>query len=335
MSGFWSLHHFGFSAPAYLVALVAVPLLLGFVAVIRRRRSRYTVAFTNLEILARVVARRRGRIRRRVPLILLALALATTAAALARPRVQLVGSNRGATIILVADVSGSMQSSDIHPERIYAAVKAMRALVDELPANDKVGLVTFSDKVQVIDAPTTDHAAVESGLDVLRPEGGTALGDGVAAGIKLAVSSLALVGTRHTLGSYLPAAIVLESDGAQNRGAITPLAAAKLAKATGVRIYGVALGTLHGYVLEGSGLLSRSIPVPPDPGTVALLARESGGEAFDATSADRLNTIYTQLGSSIGRHPELTEITSWFELAAAFMLVAGVAAARIEGANLP
>ena len=107
---------------------------------------------------------------------MLALALAATAAALARPSVQLVASDPSATIVLLADVSGSMQATDVLPARIYAAVNAMHQFIDVLPANNKVGLVTFSDKVDILHAPTTDHAAVDSALDVLSPEGGTALG---------------------------------------------------------------------------------------------------------------------------------------------------------------
>jgi hypothetical protein len=97
----------------------------------------------------------------------------------------------------------------------------------------------------------------------------------------------------------------------------------------------VALGTRHGFVTRGTGLLSRSIPVPPAPGTVALLARESGGQAFDATSAGSLGTIYRGLGSRLAHQPQLTEITSWFDLAAAVLLVSGVAAARVQGGLLP
>lgn len=330
-----SLHHFSFAAPAYLVALILVPLLLVFAAVVRRRRATYTVSFTNLEMLAGVAAKRRSRWRRHLPLALLALAVAVAVAAVARPRVQSVASDRSATVVLLADVSGSMQATDVHPARIYAAVTAMHELVDRLPASDKVGLITFSDKVDVLHRPTVDHAAIHSSLDVLSPEGGTALGDGVEAAVKMVVSTLAASGVYHRFGQYLPAAIVLESDGAQDRGLVTPFSAAQFAKSAGVRIYGVALGTRHGYVTQGSGLLTRSIRVLPSPGTVALLARESGGLAFSATNAESLDTIYRNLGSSIGRRNAQTDIASWFELAAAILLVAAIGAARVRGAALP
>jgi Ca-activated chloride channel homolog len=116
---------------------------------------------------------------------------------------------------------------------------------------------------------------------------------------------------------------------------VTPLAAATLAADAGIRIYGVALGTRYGYISQGAGILKQSFRVPPDPDVVALLARESGGTEFNATSAARLDTIYRQLGTSIGRRRQKTEITSWVELAAAVILVGGVAAARLRGPALP
>ncbi len=328
-------HHLSFVAPLYLLALLAVPLLLAFAVIVRRRRSRYTLAYTNLGTLSGVTAIRRGRGRRWLPVILLALALAAVAAALAKPQIEVVSSDPGATIILLADVSGSMQATDIRPSRLDAAINGMRDFLAVLPKSDKVGLVTFSDNVQVIAAPTTDRAGVESGLGVLAPEGGTALGSAIEAAVRMIVSTLAASGVHHPAGAYLPAAIVLESDGRQDRGTVSPSAAAAAAKAAGVRIYGVALGTRHGYITQGSGLLTHSIRALPDPGTIALLARETGGEAFSARSSGALDAIYRHLGSSVVRRRRSIEITSWLELAAAVLLVAGVAAARWRGGALP
>ncbi len=302
---------------------------------VRRRRSRYSVRYTNLDMLGRVAAKRGGQWRRRVPLALLALALATTAVALARPRIQLVSNDPSTTIVLLADVSGSMAATDIKPERIFAEVNAMRALVGVLPASDKVSLITVSDDVEVLVPPTTDRSAIESGLGVLTPEGGTALGAGVVAAVKTLVAAMAAQGVRHIPGRYLPGAIVLESDGSQDRGIITPAAAAEVAKQAGVRIYTVTLGTRHGFVTVGKGLLTQSIRAVPDPGNMALLSRGSGGQAYLAPDAAKLNSIYRHLGTTVGRRTDYTEITSWFELVAAVLLVAGVAAARLRGAALP
>jgi Ca-activated chloride channel family protein len=304
-----SIHHFSFISPDYLFALILVPLLLLFMVIVRRQRSKYLVAFTNIEVLAAIVEKRRVWWRRGIPIILIVLALSTAAAALARPQVHLVAPDRNATIILLVDVSGSMRATDVNPTRMGAAVDSMRIFLDKLPSSVKVGLVAFSSDTEVLDTPTNDHTAIDSGLDFLSPEAGTALGDGVVGAIHLAVSSLAAAGVHHT--------------------------PAKLAKAAGVRIYGVALGTTHGKVTYGYGLYQQSIPVPPDPAAVDLLAKNTGGQAFSATNAQALDVVYRTLGSSIGRHTEIREITSWFAILAAVLLVAGVGIARAWGASLP
>jgi Ca-activated chloride channel family protein len=327
---------FAFGAPGYLFLLALVPLFLLLVAVLRRRPARFTVAFTNVDVLAEVVARRRRHVpRRRLPFVLLSLALAALALALAQPRIVLPNPTRTTTVILLVDVSESMKALDVHPSRLTAAVLAMHDFVHVLPAADKVGLVTFSDKVEVLADPTTDHPEIAEKLELLTPQGGTALGEGVEAAVRLLVSSLAADGISHKPGQYLPAAIVLESDGAQNRGNVTPFRSAQLAAAAGVRIYGVALGKQGGFIPVGQGFYELKIPVPPSPATVGLLARESGGKAFSATNSTRLDTIYRQLGTTIGNQSSPTSITSWFEIAAALLFVAGLIVARVRGGALP
>jgi Ca-activated chloride channel family protein len=330
-----SLYHFSFGSPYFLVALVLVPLLFVYTARVRRRRPRYVVSFTNLNVLGGLPSAGRRPWWRRWPLILLALALATSSAALARPSIELTASDRGTTVVLLVDISGSMQAVDVGTQRLSAAVTAMHNFLQEFPDGDKVGLVSFSDKVQILQPPTTDHAAVDASIDTLKPQGGTALGTGVQVAVKLLVSTLAADGIHHVPGKYLPAAIVLESDGAQNRGTVSPFQAAELARAAGIRIYGVALGKKRGYITQGTGFFALKIPAPPDPGVVGLLARKSGGKAFAAASAPAIDKIYRDLGSSIGRHPQATEITSWFELAAAVFLVSSLVLARARGAALP
>ncbi len=205
------------------------------------------------------------------------------------------------TVVFLVDVSGSMRATDIEPGRLDAAVAAMRTFLTRLPGTSRVGLVAFSSTTAVEVAPTLDRASVLTALGQLSPEAGTALGDGLAAAVKLTVGSLERDGIRRSPGHDLPATIVLESDGAQNRGALTPLMAAQLAKAAGIRVDGVALGTAHGTVTYGYGEYQQAIPVPPDPRAVALIARVTGGEAFTATDAQRLVGIYRRLGSNIAR----------------------------------
>jgi Ca-activated chloride channel homolog len=205
------------------------------------------------------------------------------------------------TVVLLVDVSGSMRANDIAPTRIVAVKAAMRAFLARLPKQSEVSLIAFSSSTQVYATPTRNRDVIRAALSRLTPQSGTALGDGLAEAVKLAVGSLGDDGVHRKPGQYLPAVIVLASDGAQNRGALSPLRAADQAKAAGIRVDGIALGTPQGAVTYGYGLDKESIPVPPDPEIVQLIARVTGGESFVATSSGGLDRVYGLLGSSIGR----------------------------------
>ena len=129
-----------FATPLLLLTLLTIPLLLLLVFVVNRRRARYPLAFTNLELLAQVAPQRHRSVKRFIPLALLVLALACAAGALAQPRVRLSQPDQNATIMLLVDVSGSMRANDVEPTRLDAAVAAMRTFLDRLPSQFKVGL---------------------------------------------------------------------------------------------------------------------------------------------------------------------------------------------------
>jgi len=323
-----------FTSPYWLLGLLLVPALLFFALAVDKRRSRYPVAFTNLDLLAGLVQQRRMW-RRWVPLALLLLALACASTALARPKARLSVPENNGTVVLVVDVSGSMRANDVEPTRLDAAVNAMRTFLDKLPPQFKVGLVAFSSEPEVLSAPTRDRQLVREALGYLMPEAGTAIGDGLQTAVRLVQSSLARAGVERKPGQQLPAAIVLMSDGAQNRGFLQPLQAARNAKAAGIKVYTVALGTPGGVVSFGFGLYINSIPVPPDPQTMRLIANTTGGTTYSARSAERLSNIYKALGSSIGRKTELREITSWFAAAAAVFLIGAIGTGRLVEGRIP
>jgi Ca-activated chloride channel family protein len=271
-----------------------------------------------------------------VSMRLLLFALAAASTALARPRVHLSVAEENATVVLLVDVSGSMRANDVQPSRLDAAVEAMRLFMTKVPKRVNVGLVAFSSSAEVLAVPTTDRTTVTDGLGFLAPEAGTALGDGIVTATKLIVTTLAKQGVhKDPAAKFLPAAIVLESDGAQNRGTVTPKQAAQFAKKAGVRVYGVALGTPNGKVTFGFGLQQSQIPVPPDPATVRSVSSITGGQSFAARDSARLSTVYKDLGSSIGRRTELREISSWFAAAAAVLLLSAVGLSRAWAAPLP
>jgi len=330
-----------FERPFLLLTLLLIPLALALYVLAERRRMRYAIRFTNVDVLAGVV---RGRIwRQYVPPVLFLLALAALCVGMARPqRATLVPKDR-ATVILVVDVSRSMEAKDVKPSRIGAATDAVRTFLDKVPDRLQVGLIAFAGDPAVAAPPTTDHSLVREALGTLEwyPSfGGTAIGDALAEAVR--IGQEAVGGGNGNLASVTTAAprdrthglvsILFLSDGAQTRGTLLPLEGADRAKAAGIPVYTVALGTPNGTLqfgfsrppqgFPGGFGQGRRVPVPPDPDTLRAIANRTGGQFFAARSAKSLQAAYSKLGSRLGRKPGKTEVTYGFLAAAAGLLIA-------------
>jgi Ca-activated chloride channel family protein len=252
-------------------------------------------------------------------------------------------TNDRATVVLLVDVSGSMRANDVKPTRLLAAAHAMSLFAGKVPKKVKIGLISFSTGPDILVPPTTDRALLQEGIELLEPEGGTAIGDGLGVAVQVVQSAVGDV--KKGKDGKIPGAIVLLSDGAQTRGDLTPLQGADRAKRAGIRVFTVALGTNHGTLgggalgggAFGGGLFGGSgrFAVRPDPVTLAAIARDTDGVTFRAKSADKVEQIYKQLGKSIARRPEQREITSWFAGAAALLLLGSLGASRAMGGRLP
>jgi Ca-activated chloride channel homolog len=337
-----------FSHPILLLSLLAIPLAIGLYLLAERRRMRYAVTYTNLDVLASVAGGRS--LRRYVPLALFLAALAALCVALARPQRHVLVASDQATVILVIDVSGSMHATDVKPTRLGAAQKAVRTFLDHVPKHLRVGLIAFSSEPQVAAPPTTNHDLVRESLDQLdffQAYGGTAIGDALAAAVQLGKQSVAGQSKRQTI-AYHPIAdkknlvsILFLSDGKQTRGDLLPLQGAQLAKAAHIPVYTVALGTPNGVLARpnfGGGFFGggpRQIPVPPDPTTLHAIAQTTGGKFFNATSADKAEAAYKELGSKLGREPGRKEVTQEFVLLAALILLAAGILAALWSPRLP
>jgi Ca-activated chloride channel family protein len=327
-----------FASPYFLIALLLVPLVLGLAIWFDRRRARYAVAFTNLDLLASVVAKRRRPWRRWIPLALFLLALAAASTALARPRAKVSVTSSQATVVLLVDVSGSMRANDVKPTRLGAAQHAMAVFSDKVPRKVRIGLVSFSTGPDVLVSPTVDRGVLQEGIDLLSPEAGTAIGDGLGVAVQVVKSSVA--DAPRGKDGKLPGAIVLLSDGAQTRGVLTPMQGAALARNAGIRVFTVVLGTDHGTLgfgpFGGYGFGNgRRFPVRPDPVTLAAIANATDGQTFRATTAEKVASIYKQLGQSIAHHDTTREVSSWFAGLAALLLIGSLAVARLTGERLP
>ncbi len=351
-----------FQSPWMLLGLLVVAAFVGVWLWADRRRARYAVRYTNLDVLATVVSGHSWM--RYVPGAILVLGLAALAVGLARPQVERTLLREKATVILVVDTSRSMQAEDVEPTRLGAAQEALYTFLDEAPDDLRVGLVVFAGEAQVATPPTDDHELVEAAItdvDEFLVFGGTAIGDALQTAVLLgrqvtdlvpeegATAAPATSAPTRSLAQATepggsegsepksPVSILFLSDGAQTRGLLQPLEGARLAKEAGFPVYTVALGTPEGVIergpFGGAPGLNRSqlIPVPPDPDTLRAIAQTTGGEFSEARTAEALTKAYDNLGSRLGREEGESEVTWLFVLlAGVLVLVAGGVAAFVS-----
>jgi Ca-activated chloride channel homolog len=341
-----------FADPYLLLTLLALPAVFLAQRLVDRRRARYAVRFTNVDVLATVGGGLPWR--RWIPLTLFLAALASLCIGVARPQAKTLVPTEKATVILVLDQSGSMFAQDVRPTRLAAAQAAVREFLDKVPKRIRVGLIVFAGEAQVAAPPTTDHALVRASVDALGtiPESpGTAIGDALAAAAQLGQDSQRDGSTGTAEGPATPTTgkgsnggahparplvtVLFLSDGSQTRGLLQPLEGAARAKAAKIPVYTIALGTPNGTITRYFGGFQRTIQVPPDPETLAAIAEETGGAFYNAQSAQAVRSAYSHLGSTLGRVPGHTEITYAFLAIAAALLVAAGGLATLWSPRLP
>ena len=279
-----------------LILLLVVGLGAGYVYMQRRRHSR-ALKFANLELLNSVVPTQRNRLRH-VPIAVMLVGLILLTVALAGPQADRRIPRNKATVILVIDVSRSMNATDVAPSRIKAAQQAAKKFADDLTDGINLGLISYAGTAATLVSPTPDHNATKVAVDKLQLEDKTATGEGIFAAIQQIKTLNAVLGGDK---GAPPARIVLESDGKETvpddpddpRGAFT---AARKAKEERIPVNTISFGTSTGSVdLEGD-----RIPVPVDDESLNKIAGLSGGEFFTASSLDELTKVYDTLQQQIG-----------------------------------
>ncbi|MDI6629431.1 VWA domain-containing protein [Rhodococcus sp. IEGM 1370] len=290
-----------FASPWWLgFLLVVIALTVGYV-VIQRRKQKHVLRFSNMELLESVAPDRPNRLRH-LPTALVLVGLMFLTVALAGPTAdQRVPRNR-ATVMLVIDVSLSMEATDVEPTRLAAAQEAAKSFADGLTPGINLGLVAFAGTASVLVSPTANREATKSAIDRLQLSERTATGESIFTSLQ----------SIDTLGAILgggdaapPARIVLLSDGKQTvpqnlddpRGGYT---AARAAKDKNVPISTISFGTSYGSVeIEDENGVER-VPVPVDDPSLREIANLSGGSFFSASSLEDLRDVYDTLEEQIG-----------------------------------
>jgi Ca-activated chloride channel homolog len=241
--------------------------------------------------------------------------------ALARPQTrneQEVTSGQGIDIMLCLDISGSMLAQDFTPNRMEAAKNVAAEFIDARPA-DRIGLVIFSGESFTMCPLTTDRTVLKSQLFNVQSgllEDGTAIGSGLATCVERLRSSVSK-----------SKVVILLTDGENNGGFIDPNAAKEIAKALGVRVYTVGVGT-EGFapvpVQTSSGVIMQREKVSIDEKLLTQIAVETGGRYFRAKDNESLSAIYKEIDRLEKSKFEVSSFTHYTEKFLPFALAAAL-----------
>ncbi|HTJ34844.1 MAG TPA: VWA domain-containing protein [Dactylosporangium sp.] len=342
--------------PWALCALLAFPLLLAYRWWSRRRRRKVAVRLSSVA-LVRAALPGRTSWRRRVPLALLAAGLVVAGTAAARPQASVVVPDNAATILLAVDVSGSMCSTDVDPNRLTAAQKAAKAFISDHEGGAKIGLVAFSGTAGLLVPPTTEKDKLLKAIDGLRTSRGTAIGLAILAsidaiaeinpdvpptGAEVPDNNGANGGTAN--GDYEPDTIVILTDG-RNTDGVDPITAAEQAAARRLRVYTIGFGTdqpspmvcsssqisgdsFRGGPGGGFGFGGRGRFQDMDEPTLTKVAEMTGAKYFKADNAKALTDVLQDLPSQVTLQKRKTELSFWFALVGALLVLAAVGLAQ-------
>jgi Ca-activated chloride channel family protein len=262
--------------------------------------------------------RRGSQWRRRLPAALVAGAIVSLLFAFGQ--VRLDPQVTSATVMLAIDVSHSMDSTDVQPNRLEAAKVAAEAFLDRLPAGFYVGLATFSVTSAVPISPTSDRTRVAAAVESLAADTGTGtvIGDGLSAALDAIQADRGDDGDR-------PAAVVLLSDGMDSGSTIPPDQAASRARDLSVSVFTVAIGgapsPLTGTSSSTAG--SATAGVPSD--VLASIAEETGARAYTTRTAGQLTQVYDTLGSRLSTELAIDESAGPYVIAAIAMTLIAAA----------
>ena len=259
--------------PAFLLLLIAVPLLVPAYFLVLSRRKRFAVRYSSLSLIRPAMG---GGLqwRRHLPFALMVLAIMLLIVALSRPFANVTVSANRTAVMLALDVSLSMCSTDVDPNRFAVAQAAVERFIDSQAEGTRVGIVAFAGVAQLVVPPTTDREELLEATANLTASRGTAVGSAIARSLdalsevnpevpplRVRVEPSVDVPDNDLEDTLQPDVIVLLTDGANTRG-VPPLDAARAARDRGIQVYTVGFGTVN-------------------PATLRCTAEQLGGDEFN------------------------------------------------------
>lgn len=280
----------------FLLLLLCIPFLFWYV--LRRRHYEPALRMGTTAPLRRLPFSWRSALIH-VPFFLRMCTFVLTVFVLARPQTRTPYTEReveGIDIMIALDISQSMLTEDLKPNRIEAAKQVAYEFISGRK-NDNIGLTLFGGEAFTQCPLTTDHAALLSTFRNvscdLQTNGVIAPGTAIGMGLTNAVSRIAS-------GKAVSKVVILLTDGANNAGDISPLTAAEIAKQKGIRVYTIAVGR-QGIVRQPVSMLPdgsyyyANVKSDMDPTTLRAIAKTTGGLYYAAASKSELRNIYQDI----------------------------------------
>lgn len=318
----------GFAYAWFFLFLLVVVALVALYIIVQASRHRRMLRFANMELLESVAPKQPSRLRHLAAVLLLS-SLVLFTIAMAGPTHDVWIPRNRAVVMLVIDVSRSMDATDVEPNRLAAAQEAGKDFADKLTPGINLGLIAYAGTATLLVSPTTNREATKAAIDKLQLADRTATGEGIFTALQAIATVGAVIGGGDTPP---PARIVLESDGKETvptnpdnpKGAFT---AARTAKDQGVPISTISFGTKYGYV-EING---QRQPVPVDDDSLRKVAELSGGNFYTASSLDQLKDVYSTLQEQIGHETIRGDAsTGWLRLGSLVLALSALAALLIN-----
>ncbi len=309
---------FRFVHPLWLIALLLLPL-----PALRYWRGKpATLQYSDLQLVHGLPRSARLRLRWLPPALRLA-ALAMLVLAVARPQtgrdLEII-RGKGVDIVMVLDISGSMEALDFEPQNRLGAAKQVTGEFIARRHYDRIGLVVFAREAFSQSPPTFDYAVLRRQLAKVELAPDLRLDDGTAIGLGLAQASAML---RES--DAQSRVIILLTDGVNNAGQIDPLTAAQIAAALDIKVYTVGAARPGQVPIPVDGLFgptTQMIESEIDEETLRRIADETGGLYFRAKDTDGLTQIYAQIDQLEKSEVEVQVFTRYRELAGWLLLPA-------------
>ena len=277
-----------FGQPWFFALGVLIPLLIVWY-VMNNNKSQGTIKLSNTA--AKDLSSFKT-LFRHIPFVFRLLAISAIIIALARPQTkneEQHAEGEGVDIVLCIDVSGSMTTQDLTPNRLEAAKKVAIDFVNKR-LTDRIGIVIFSGESFTQCPITTDHAVLVSAIENIHNgllDDGTAIGSGLGTSVD-----------RLRTSTSKSKIVILLTDGENNGGLIDPRTAKEIAKTFGVRVYTIGVGT-DGYAMQPvntpMGVVMQQAKVTIDEKLLKEIAGETGGKYFRAKDTNGLSNIYAEI----------------------------------------